>query len=56
MIPGSLGLDGLTIDTVCVDEVNCSSLAGTFGAVTAWSPKVFSTHVSNPKSLTPTVN
>lgn len=56
MIPGSLGLDGLTIDTVCVDEVNCSSLVGTFGTVTAWAPRNLSVHIGNPKALTPVVN
>lgn len=47
-----LGIDGLNIDTVCVDEIGCASLAGTFSAITAWVPRVMSTNVANPKSPT----
>lgn len=39
------GLDQLTLDTVCIDEVNCASLAGTFGAQTALKPRQMSTNV-----------
>lgn len=48
-----LGIDGLNIDTVCVDEQSCASLASTFGQITAWSPSGMSTHIANPKALTP---
>lgn len=45
MIPGSIGIDGLTIDSVCVDEVNCASLASTFSTQVALKPKQMSTSV-----------
>lgn len=53
MIPGSLGIDGLTIDTVCVDELNCASLAGYYSQQTAWTPRSMSTNVANPRAVTP---
>lgn len=50
-------IDTLTIDTDCIDGVGCAPLAGTYSAITAWTPqRGASTNVLVHTPPTPAVN
>lgn len=50
-----LGIDGLNIDTVCVDEQDCFSLSGTFTVTSLFAPRPMSTNIIAKNPLTPVV-